>query len=396
MSILRRGEQRAATISGSLGDLLRVRGDTLRSDSVVRPRVTVDTALQLSTVWACHNMICDLASMLPVDEFRRVNGIPQSIVPRSALLDEPSLQVDDLTWRFQVFSSLLLRGNTYGLITATAPNGYPQQIELVDADCVQWIPPRKPGGPWSTKLLNQDIERWPNGPLWHVPGRTLAGSPVGLSVISYARERIRLGLSAERFGSDWFDEGAHPSAILSTEQPVDEEQARTIKRRFVQAIRGSREPAVLGAGIKYEAVQVSAEDSQFLATSKANVNDIARFFLVPPEMVGGSSGDSMTYANIEQRFLHLRQITLATWLVRVERALTRLTPKPRYVKFNSDAIVAVDLMTRYRAHDMAIRDGWKSRDDIRHLEDEPPIPDGTGGEYLWPPYRHTPLASEEN
>jgi hypothetical protein len=48
-----------------------------------------------------------------------------------------------------------------------------------------------------------------------------------------------------------------------------------------------------------------------------------------------------------------------------------------------------------RAHDMALRDGWRSRDEIRDLEDLPAIPDGSGGEFLWPPYRSFPVESDQ-
>jgi phage portal protein BeeE len=94
----------------------------------------------------------------------------------------------------------------------------------------------------------------------------------------------------------------------------------------------------------------------------------------------------VTYANVEARSLDMLTYSVAPWLVRIERSITRLRPRPRYVKFNPDALVRVDLATRYKAHDMAIRGGWASRDERRELEDLPPIPDGSGQEFLWPPY----------
>jgi hypothetical protein len=59
-------------------------------------------------------------------------------------------------------------------------------------------------------------------------------------------------------------------------------------------------------------------------------------------------------------------------------------PRPVYARFNNDAVTRTTLLDRYRAHDLALRDGWKSRDEVRRLEDMPSIPDGD--EYLWPPY----------
>jgi phage portal protein BeeE len=88
----------------------------------------------------------------------------------------------------------------------------------------------------------------------------------------------------------------------------------------------------------------------------------------------------------------LLTFAVGPWLTRIERSLSRLRPGPRFVKFNADALIRVDLLSRYKAHDLALRGGWKSRDDVRRIEDLPPIPDGD--EYLWPPYSVTLEAPE--
>jgi hypothetical protein len=51
-------------------------------------------------------------------------------------------------------------------------------------------------------------------------------------------------------------------------------------------------------------------------------------------------------------------------------------------------------MTRYKAHDLAVRDGWKSVDEVRGLEEMPKLPAGEGEKYLWPPLRQQ-LTEEE-
>jgi HK97 family phage portal protein len=202
-----------------------------------------------------------------------------------------------------------------------------------------------------------------------------------MSPIKYGAQTIGLGLAAQKFGSKWFADGKIPAATLESDQQIDEATAKVLKGRISAALDGNREPLVLGAGLKFTPIQISAEESQFLETIKANADDIARFFFRRPPGEGGQ----VTYANVEARSLDMLTYSVAPWLVRIEKSLTRLRPRPRYVKFNPDALIRVDLSSRYRAHDMAIRSGWKSRDEVRELEDLPPITDGTGGEFLWPP-----------
>jgi len=129
----------------------------------------------------------------------------------------------------------------------------------------------------------------------------------------------------------------------------------------------------LGDAARFQPVSISPEESQFLETTRANVATVARYFGVQPELIGGESGGSLTYANVEQRALDFLQFGLAPWLVRMETAISRLLSSTTTVKFNAAALVRTDLLTRYQAHESAIRAGWKLRSEVRDLEDLPPI-----------------------
>jgi HK97 family phage portal protein len=103
------------------------------------------------------------------------------------------------------------------------------------------------------------------------------------------------------------------------------------------------------------------------------VATIARYFGVQPELIGADSGNSLTYANVEQRALDFLTFGLRPWLVRLETAISALLSSTTTVKFNAAALVRTDLLTRYQAHESAIRAGWKLRSEVRELEDLPPI-----------------------
>jgi HK97 family phage portal protein len=280
--------------------------------------------------------------------------------------------------------SLLTRGNVYGWIERLGSDLWPSQIVTLHPDEIQ-ATRKSYSGPVEWSRDGKTVERWPAGPLWHVPAYLAPGNPIGMSPIRYAAETIGLGLATQRFGAQWFGDGAHPTSVITSPHEINETQAKIIKARVIAATRGNREPLALGADSKLTAVQVAPEESQFLETIKANADDVARFFFRRPPGEGGS----ITYANVEARSLDLLSYTLNGWMVRVEKAMSRLRPRPRFVKINADALVRVDLTSRYKAHDLAIRGGWKSRNDVRRIEDEAPITDGTGDEYLWPPYSTT-------
>jgi phage portal protein BeeE len=92
-----------------------------------------------------------------------------------------------------------------------------------------------------------------------------------------------------------------------------------------------------------------------------------------PAVLGYETGGSLTYANVEQFNQQLLTFTLDPWLVRLERMLYDLLPRPQYAKFNRGALLRTDLLTRYRAHEIALRNEFEVVNEVRDLEDRKPV-----------------------
>lgn len=345
-------------------------------------RVTPRRVSGLDAVAAVIGLFTDVVYMLPVDVFRSTSDDFRPITSPQ-IVATPSLAVDARTWRTQAVVSWLLYGNAYGLIVERS-SGFPSRVEWLDPSAVSVD---EPGGilrPAVYRVLGQEV---PRDQILHVPGRYVPpGTRVGVPPLAQSKETFGLALAAQKYAAQWFGGGAHPSAILSTDQPVTQEQATTIKTRFVEALRGKREPAVLGAGMKYEQIQTDPKDSQMLESRQDSALGVCRAMgLLQPEMIGlSASGSSVTYANREQRAIDFLTYSADQWLVRFEDLWTSCLPRPQYAKFNRGALLRSDLTTRYNAHNLGVRGGWRSVNDIRAIEDEPPIPDGD--QYLWPPF----------
>jgi HK97 family phage portal protein len=384
MSLLRRLFVPEARDVNTIAELLaKARGITWSGTSV-----TPDTAMRHAAVWECVDLLSELLSTLPIDVFRTTADGTRQPLPLPPLLRAPTPAGSRISWMRQYLTSMLLRGNAFGLVQARDQLGYPTALEWLSPDRIRLQRAGRTGPIRYVVDGGRALDPYPEGPIVHRTGYEIAGSPAGLSVIEYARQQIGLGLSAEEFAARWFGDGAHPSAVLESDQKIDADDAKIVKVRFVDAIRGKREPAVLGLGLRYRQVQISPEESQFLDTIQANRAMIAGWFRLPPEAIGAAtSGSSVTYANREQRALDLLTYALQPWIVRTDEMLTGLLPRPQFVKINVNGLLRVDALTRWRIHDIAVRLGVHSRDEVRRLEDEPPLPDGEQGDvHLWPPY----------
>lgn len=379
----RKGEVRADRPTDSLAELYRRREPPLLTGEPVDET----TANRHGAVFACRDLIARLVSTLPLHEFDRVGGTQRQL-PTPPVLMSPDGELDVSAWLYQVIDSLLAQGNAWGLIQRYDARGWPAQIATVEQSAVSY---QRKGrrGPIEYKLDGEPIGKWPAGDLWHMPAYVVAGCPIGFSPISFASLMIGTGLGVQRFAAQWFRDGMVPAGLLTNEEEVPKEVRNLVKEMWRDALMGNREPVVLGDGWEYKQISVAPEESQFLDTIQANDVQVARFFGVNVEDIGGvrPGGSSVLYQNQEHSNIHLLVRSVQPWIVRLERALTALRPRPRYVKFNADAMLRVDAATKAKVMDVNVRNGTLMPDEARELDERPPLPNGMGQRALWPPGR---------
>jgi len=329
-----------------------------------------EASLQKVAVWSCVNLVATVAETMPLDFYPK----PRDSQPLPVWLADLAGDGHGLPdWLYQFVFSAMLRGNVYGITGARdRTRGTPTQILLQHPDLVGLSQDSEGRPEWRV-----NGETVPTEDLWHKRVHPAPGRLLGLSPIALQATTIATGISALQFGARWFQDGAHPSGILSSDQNLDGKQAATAKERFMAAVHGRREPAVLGNGWKYQSIQVAPNESQFLETNNYTAAECCRIFGPGfAEIFGYETGGSLTYSNIEQRSLDLLTYAVDPWLVRIERALSELLLPGQKVKFNRASLVRTDLLTRYKAHAIALRNQFKVIDEVRDLEDMAPVPWG--------------------
>lgn len=269
-------------------------------------------------------------------------------------------------------TSLLLRGNAYGLKIGNEA-GTPKMIEWLNPDLVDWSDLNG----WTYRGQPIAAER-----LLHIPALVVPGKRLGVSPLQACAATVSIGTEGQRFQRDWFRNKAVPGMVFqNTERTLDAEVAARAKERLMGTLR-SGEPFVTGKDWKLDVLKLSADEAGFVKSAKLSATQIANIYGVPPEEVGGETGSAMTYQTTEQQQIRLITNTLRPWIVRLEQAFSTLLPEPRYVRFNTDALIRVDTKTRYEVHRIARTIGLNSINEIRALEDLPPIPGGDDYEPL--------------
>lgn len=336
--------------------------------------VTTDAAMRHAALWSSVHLLASTVSTMPVDILGK-----GAFGPALNVIRTPSRLVSRREWVYQAMISLLLNGNAYGVVMARDQNQQPTIIEWADPNVVTVTQIKLFDLP-AYRISGQEVDA---ADIVHLRAFVRPGSAVGRSPIAYHAEQIGVGLGAQAFGAKWFGDGAHPSAILQNEdQTLDPIVAATVKERFMASLRGRREPVVLGKGWKYQQIQVSANESQFLETMGYTDAQIARIFGPGvAEVLGYETGGSMTYSNREQRTQDLLVFSIQPWLVKFEDAQSKLLPQGMWVKYNFDSLLRADTLTRHQVYQIDRNIGLRSIDEIRALEDEPPLPNSAGADY---------------
>jgi HK97 family phage portal protein len=330
---------------------------------------SLEAALRLQPLYSATSLIADSLCCLPFSAYETQRNARRRLTPQPDLVltPHPYAHFTKAEWIHQFATSYLLRGNAYGLITALDDRGVPSKVMWLDPDQVAIDERSATPGYF---LNGKEIDR---STLLHIPWYPKPGSVRGLSPVALFKAQIETGAAAVRFGNNWFRQGAAPSGHLKFSAGVlDPEQSAVAKTRFKAAVAGN-DVFVSGNDWDWKAMSVPADEAQFLETIKATANQIAAIYRVNPEDVGGEAGNSLQYSTVELNQIKFQTRALQPIFTRLELHLSRLLPEFQYVKFNPDAIVRTDLLTRMQAHEIALRTAMETQDEGRALEDKAPL-----------------------
>jgi HK97 family phage portal protein len=331
--------------------------------------VTHDTALRHSAVWAALRMRAGLISSMPLDVFRDVNG-EQVETTKPPVLVSPDGEIDVTEWMYSTQMDIDRAGNAFGLITAKNAAGLPAVIELQSLSSASIV--QRPGQPRKYKFSGKE---YPADQVWHEKANTIPGLPMGLSPVTYAAWSIGQYQSAQHFALDWYASGGIPKSHLkNTKMPqLPKAVADEAKARFKASVEG-RDIFVTGSDWEYSPIQAQNVGMDWLEAQKFGINDVARFFDVPGDLIdAGIVARNITYANVTQRNLQFLIFHMNAAVVRRERALSRLLPAPRYVKINTDALLRMDPLTAAEVLGIKVANRVVTPNEWRKLDNRPAL-----------------------
>lgn len=372
-------ENPSTTLSNPASWLVDLFGGT--TDAGVQ--VSEQGSMRTSAVYGCVMLIAKTIGSLPLKVYRRkANGdsveVPDTL-PYYLLHDEPNPAMTSCAWREFLTANVLLGGNAYAAIGRNHAN---QVIDLFPIPSHAVTPERVDGrNRYHVRLGDGTTEIIEQSDMIHVPGLGFDGVK-GLSVITAAaRQAVGLALATEQHGSKLFSNGARLGVVLKHPKTLSKDAQTRLKAQFDQqhgGLSNAFKSMVLEEGLDVTNISMTSEDAQFLETRRFQVEDIARFFGVPPHMIGHTDKQTSWGTGVEQNTLGFLIFTLLPWLTRFEQEFNRkLFPRsPFYAQFKVQGLMRGDSAARSAYYASGHQNSWLTTNEIRRAEDLEPVPGG--------------------
>lgn len=343
--------------------------------------VTQDRALRLTAVFACVGLIADTIAAMPLEAHRLTSAstTPITVPP---WLAKPNTEITAFDFWHRVLTSMLLDGNSYNYISRDGA----RIVELTPIHPARVWPQRNPNTHQIEYLIDHEWTATSDD-LLHIPAFTRAGDLRGMSPIDAAKEAIGLGLVAEEFGSRFFGQGSVMSGIITTPGNLEPDAAEIMRRTFSEKHQGSTKahlPGVLTGDASWTPLSIPNDQAQFLETRQFQTEEIARLYRVPLHLIQSMDKGTSWGTGIEEQNSAFMQHTLRPWTSRIEAAVSELMPGPQRAKFNLDDLLRGKQLDRFQAYSIALTNGFYNKDEVRAMEDMPPIADGSGQVHLQP------------
>ena len=346
-------------------------------------RVTDERALKVSAVWACVQLISTSVAGMPISIFRDKESGREPLKSRHYLTDilhiRPNRYMKPRDFKLAMTVQMALWNNAYAEI-------------LRSGDRIVGLVPLRPGR--MTAVITKEnelvyqysvengVKVFAKESIFHLSGMSADGL-VGLERNNFARETYGLSVSADTYASKQFANGGRPGGVLTLDtflKPEQREQVRELYSGMSEGATNSGKLWVLEGGMKYDALDFTADQMQMIATRTHQLGEVARFFGVPDILIGAASNGSSAWpASFEQQVLAFLTFTLQSYTEEWESEIRySLLPMGSDINVDHDTsgLIKMDSTAKANYLSKLVQNGMMTRNESRKKLDLPAMDGG--------------------
>lgn len=357
--------------------------------------VSQDTVFKVNAIFSAVSLIADTIASLPLDAYVRIDGERRPYRPKPAWISRPDIDlVSKEPFYNSVIISLLLDGNAFVRVFRNA-QGQPVNLVVLNPLDVEIV--RNGIGRVMYRVQASDT-LLDSEEVLHLIDTLKPGYLRGTSRVEALKDNFGLAIALESYAARFFGQGVSMAGHIEFPGNLTPEQARDLSDGFSArhgGFRKSHKIGVLSAGAKFVSTNIENDKAQFIDSRRMAVEDVARAFKVPPHLLGLPGTTS--YASVEQNNIAFVTHTLRPIIAILESAFsTLLNSEPggenAFIKFSLDGLLRGDANSRFSAYSQGLQSGWLTINDVRRLEDLPPV---EGGEITRVPLANIDIAASD-
>lgn len=346
--------------------------------------INADTALKLSAVWACVRLRSQVIGSLPLHLYGSDKKTASDHPIYRLLHDSPNADMTACEFWEAMVASLDLWGNAYALIVRHKSTHHVIALDVLNPERMK-VDRGKDGLITYIYQENNRYTRYTADDILHVKGFSLDGL-VGLSPISYQSSVMGFQIDANNAANQEFKNSLKAGGFLKAgEKTLTDQQRESLRRNLAEF--GKPENAgkymVLEAGMDVAGagVRINPQDAQLLESRYFGIEEICRAFGVPPQLIYHTDKASSWASSLENMNLGFLMYSLRPVLVKIEQAIVKklltTTERQQYKpRWSVEGLLRADSQGRSQFYTSALQNGWMTRNEVRELEDMPPLDGG--------------------
>lgn len=339
-----------------------------------------DGALQISTVWACVDRRAKVVASLPFFAYETRAG--EKVLARMSRLygilhESPNPRMTPLEFWSAMMLSHDLRNVAYARVDRDADTGEAVALWPMSADQVQPFV-LDDGGMAFEYRVDSSVAILAEENVLVLRG--LGNGTAPLEKLEFMRATLTEAKRAQTNATQLFGNSGKPSGVLMIDQALSPDQRAKARKKYGDLVEGSTSRLiVLEGNMKYTPVSLSPEDQQLLQTRQFGVEEICRWFDVPPVLVHHANVTAWG-SGIEQIVDGWYKLSIRPMLVAIEQAVRKrvMTARQRAAmaaEMEFDAILRANSAARGAHYAVMVQNGLMTRDEVRQLENLPRRPE---------------------
>lgn len=342
--------------------------EVLLQAGILKDTITKKEALNIPSVSACVEMISNTVSILPIKLYKESNGKVEEVIDeRVALLnDDTKDTLDGFQFKKAIVEDYLLNGAGYAYI----------ERERNKIKGLYYVDNKSLGISINSDSIFKSYDILVDGVTYKdyeflkVIRKTKDGI-TGKGIIRENDLALATAYNSLVFENVLVKTGGNKKGFLKAQGKLTKEAITELKSAWDNMYKNNTENVIiLNNGLDFQEASNTSVEMQLNENKKTNFTSICTIFNVAPSLLEGKATD-IEYNNFIK-------IAILPILKAIETALNKdlLLPSEKgsfYFAFDTKDLLKGDIEKRFKAYEIATRNGIMQVDEVRYMEDLEPL-----------------------